>query len=91
MPHWELRKVSGGVQKALTASRNLCISTSVSRMISVFLLRPRTYATGSQYVFWNIIICQIEILTLLRLCFSDRDFNAYDFIANRLNTILSFH
>lgn len=38
-------------ESSSTASRNLCVSTSVSRAISVFLLRARIYATGLQYVF----------------------------------------
>jgi hypothetical protein len=42
MPHWELRKVPGGAQKALAASRNLCASVSVSRARLTFFFRARS-------------------------------------------------
>lgn len=58
MLHWELRKVSSGAQKALTASRNLCASTSVSRAISIFLLCAQMYATSIAYC--NTAICIVK-------------------------------
>lgn len=78
MLHWELRKVPGGVQKALTASRNLCVSTSVSRAISVFLLYARICTRQYGNILEYYYLSNKDFSAFTALLLSDREFNAYD-------------